>query len=39
VRIDAWSPLSRAARAAVETEERTLPLPALDRPIDVLWGA
>jgi hypothetical protein len=39
VRIDAWSPLSRAARAAVETEARTLPLPALDRPIDVLWGA
>jgi hypothetical protein len=38
VRAEAWSRLSRAARDAVETEARTLPLPGLDRPIEVVWN-
>jgi hypothetical protein len=37
VRIDAWERLSRARRDAVEAEARTLPLPALARPIEVIW--
>jgi hypothetical protein len=37
VRIDAWARLSRATRDAVEAEARSLPLPGLDRPIDVVW--
>ena len=39
VRIDAWGRLSRQAREAVEAEAATLPLPSLDRPIEVVWGA
>jgi len=39
VRVEAWTKLSRAAREAVEAEAATLPLPALDRPIDVIWEA
>jgi hypothetical protein len=39
VRIDAWERLSRARRDAVEAEARTLPLPALARPIEVIWTA
>jgi hypothetical protein len=37
VRIEIWTRLSRAARDAVEAEAVALPLPALDRPIDVVW--
>ena len=39
VRIEAWGRLSRRAREAVEAEAATLPLPSLDRPIEVVWGA
>jgi hypothetical protein len=38
VRIDAWTRLSRAARDAVEAEASALPLPGLDRPIEVIWN-
>jgi hypothetical protein len=38
VRIDAWVRLSRTARDAVEAEAAALPLPALDRPIEVVWN-
>ena len=37
VRIDAWQRLSRQRRDAVEKEAGSLPLPGLDRPIEVLW--
>ena len=37
VRIDAWTRLSREARAAVEAEAAALPLPGLDRRIEVVW--
>lgn len=37
VRVDAWGRLPRRARDAVEAEARTLPLPGLDREIDVVW--
>ena len=37
VRIDAWTRLSRSTRDAIETEANTLPLPGLDRPIEVMW--
>jgi hypothetical protein len=37
VRVDAWRRLSRSARDAVEVEAASLPLPGLDRPIDVVW--
>jgi hypothetical protein len=37
VRIDAWARLSRANRDAIETEANALPLPGLERPIDVVW--
>jgi hypothetical protein len=37
VRVDAWSTLPRRLRDAVETEARALPLPGLDREIDVVW--
>jgi hypothetical protein len=39
VRVEAWSRLSRAAREAVEAEAAALPLPGLERPIDVVWEA
>jgi hypothetical protein len=39
VRIDAWARLSRAARDAIEAEAGALPLPGLDRPIEVVWDA
>jgi hypothetical protein len=39
VRIDPWGRLSRATRHAVEAEARTLPLPGLDRAIEVIWNA
>jgi len=38
VRIDAWEGLSRARRHAVEAEAAALPLPGLDRPIEVVWS-
>jgi hypothetical protein len=31
--------LSRAARDAIEAEAGALPLPGLDRPIEVVWDA
>jgi hypothetical protein len=37
VRIDAWSRLSRGTRNAIEAEAIALPLPGLDRPIEVVW--
>ena len=37
VRIAAWARLPRRARDAVEAEARALPLPGLDRDIDVVW--
>jgi hypothetical protein len=37
VRIDAWERLTRAARDAVEVEARGLPLPGIDRFIEVVW--
>ncbi len=39
VRIDAWTRLPRRSRDAVEAEARTLPLPGLEREIDVVWEA
>jgi hypothetical protein len=38
VRIDAWARVSRATRDAVEAEARALPLPGLDRGIEVVWN-
>jgi len=39
VRVDAWSRLSRRACDAVEAEAAALPLPGLERPIEVVWEA
>jgi hypothetical protein len=39
VKIDEWTRLSRARREAVEAEARTLPLPGLERQIEVIWSA
>ena len=39
VTIETWGRLSRAARDAVEAEAAALPLPGLDRAIDVVWDA
>jgi hypothetical protein len=39
VRIDAWARVSRGARDAIEAEAGTLPLPGIDRPIDVVWSS
>ncbi|HEX6761898.1 MAG TPA: crosslink repair DNA glycosylase YcaQ family protein [Gaiellaceae bacterium] len=38
VRIEPWIRFSRAARAAVEAEAAALPLPDLERPIEVVWA-
>ncbi len=38
VRIEPWGRLSRAAREAVEAEAAALPLPDLDREIEIVWG-
>jgi hypothetical protein len=38
VRIDAWARLSRGARDAIEAEARALPIPGVDRPIEVVWN-
>ena len=37
VRIDAWARLSRGKRDAIEAEANALPLPGVDRPIEVVW--
>jgi len=37
VRIEAWAGLSQAARDAVEAEAAALPLPGLNRDIQILW--
>ena len=37
VRVETWARLSRARREAVEAEAATLPLPGLDRSIEVIW--
>jgi len=37
-RVETWGRLSRAARDAVEAEASKLPLPGIDRPIEVVWG-
>ena len=39
VRVEAWSRLSRRLRDAVEAEAASLPLPGLDRRIEVVWEA
>jgi Winged helix DNA-binding domain len=38
VRIDAWARLSPGTRAAIEAEAHGLPLPGLERPIEVVWN-
>jgi len=38
VRIDPWARLSRGTRVAVEAEANALPLPGVDRPIEVVWN-
>jgi hypothetical protein len=38
VRIDAWMPLSPDRRDAIEAEAGALPLPGLDREIEVVWS-
>ncbi len=37
VRIEAWTRLSRGARDAIEAEAGALPLPGVDRSIEVVW--
>jgi Winged helix DNA-binding domain len=37
VRIETWSRLSRGVRDAIEAEAGSLPLPGLDRAIEVVW--
>jgi DNA glycosylase AlkZ-like len=37
VTVDAWERLSRGRREAIEAEAGTLPLPGLDRLIEVVW--
>jgi hypothetical protein len=38
VRIDVWKRLSRRTRDAIEAEAAALPLPGIDRPIEVVWS-
>jgi hypothetical protein len=38
VRIDAWARLSPGTRDAIEAEANALPLPGVDRPIEVVWS-
>jgi hypothetical protein len=38
VRIDAWTRLSRGLRDAIEAEASALPLPGVERRIDVVWN-
>ena len=37
VRIEAWTRPSRGTRAAIEAEARSLPLPGVDRLVEVTW--
>jgi len=37
VQVETWERLSRARRDAVEAEASTLPLPGLDRAVEVVW--
>jgi DNA glycosylase AlkZ-like len=39
VRIDTWTRLSRGTRDAIEAEARALPLPGLERSLEVVWNA
>lgn len=39
VRVDLWTRPQRSALEAVEAEARSLPLPGLARPIEIVWGA
>ena len=38
VRVETWARLSEAERDAVQAEAKALPLPALDRSIEVVWA-
>lgn len=38
MQIEAWGRVSRAERDAVEAEAASLPLPGVDRAIDVVWS-
>lgn len=38
VRVDAWARLSRGARDAIEAEAGELPLPGIDRQVEVVWN-
>ena len=38
VRIDAWTRLTRRTRDAIEAEAGALPLPGLERAIEVVWN-
>ena len=38
VRVEAWARLSRGVRDAIEAEASALPLPGLDRQIEVAWN-
>ena len=38
VRIDSWTRVSRRTRDAVEAEARALPLPGVDRGVEVVWN-
>jgi hypothetical protein len=38
MRIETWARLSRRTRDAIEAEAGTLPLPGVDRPIEVVWN-
>jgi hypothetical protein len=38
VRIDAWARLSRERRDAIEAEATALPLPGVDRRLEVVWS-
>jgi hypothetical protein len=38
VRIETWERLPARAREAAEVEARSLPLPGLDREIEVIWS-
>jgi hypothetical protein len=39
VRVETWERLSDADRAEVEAEAATLPIPGIDRPVEVVWDA
>jgi hypothetical protein len=38
VRIESWGRLSRVQREAIEAEAAVLPLPGVDRPVEVVWS-